>query len=208
MEGLDCLFGALEQFLELFLFLIHFLFVLLFLPINFLQPLGNHVVDISGLLINNPSVLYLFWLKFVFVLLEQGINIGIFKKFNFDFLNLQRSRSVQVIFQLASFFYCVRILLDFVLNVCEHLQLLSCRLGHSVRNHFLKTHCDLAVLCGEEITNLFSFDLKHSHLYFLDNLSFYLFLSFPVKLDLVFDFFDLFVFVVFNFFEFISNIEE
>ena len=116
MESGDNLLGRLEQLLILFLLLIHFFFILFLLPVNLFQSFCNHIVNISGFFVDDPSVLYFFWLESELVFLQQSIHLRIFLYLYSDFLHLHRCCSIKIIFQLTCFFNINRNFLDFSLD--------------------------------------------------------------------------------------------
>lgn len=132
MERLDRFLGALEYFFELLLFLVHFLFVLLSFSLNFFQSLPNHIINISGFFVDDPSILNLFGFEFVLILFKQSVNLCIFDNFSFYFLDLKCSGSIKKILKFTCLFDCRCIFLYLVLDLLELLQLLNCRLNNSV----------------------------------------------------------------------------
>lgn len=70
VEGGNGFLGALEEFLVFLFLLVHFLLVLFLLSFDLVLALLDHVYDVSGLFVDDPAVLDLFWLEFVAVFLQ------------------------------------------------------------------------------------------------------------------------------------------
>ena len=191
-----------------FLFFVHFLLIFFLLSFNFLQSISHHVIDISRFLINCPSVLNLFWLKSKLVFFKESINFRIFLYLHSKFLNLHRHRPIQIILYLTCFFDIGGSFFNFGLDDCKLLQLFNCWFNNPISNNFFQPWSNPCILSCKIVTNFFSFNIKNSNLDFLNDLFFYLFLTFSVELDFFFYLFDLTCFIFFDFLKLIINILE
>lgn len=160
VECLDRFLGALEYFFELLLLLVHFLFIFLSFSLYFFQSLGDHIINIPGFFIDDPSILDFFGFKFILVFFKESVNFCIFDHFGFDFLYFNCSWTIKKIFKLTCLFNCSCILFYLVLYLLELFQLLDCRLNNSVGYDSLKSASKFRIFCSEIVANLFSLDLK------------------------------------------------
>lgn len=160
VECLDRFLGTLEYFLELLLLLIHFLFIFLSLSLYFFQPFRDHIINIPGFLVDDPSILNLFGFKFILIFFKESVNLCVFDHLGFNFLYFNRSWPIKKVFKLTCLFDCSCILFYLVLYLLKLLQLLDCRLNNSVGNDFLESASKFSIFSSQIVANLFSLDLK------------------------------------------------
>jgi hypothetical protein len=134
-------------------------------------------------------------LKFKHILLHHDIYFCIFINLHLHFLYFNCDWPLQIIFQFTGLFNIGSRPFNFILELFESLELFSGRFNNFFRNNLNQSLRYPIILIGHVVTNLLSFNFKHTHLNFLNYLLPYLLLPLFIQLNFLFDLADLFGFV-------------